>query len=575
MIIRHNMAAMNANQKLNVTARNQSKVTEKLASGFRINRAADDASGLSISEKMRAKIRGLDQAQQNAQDGISLIQVAEGALGEVQTCLQRVNELLVKSSNGTYLDNDRQKVQDEIDNLLKEVDHIADSTKFNNIKLLDGSSSGTGVSQSDKQKFINWLNGSWLNDAAKKIESTTGWKLDPSTKLTVNFKNINGDAVANMSGWYLGNDLNLNINTKYMNAGLAYNGEDGPTLGGIPTDRLITHEMVHGFMFNNVSSTAKPASWFVEGLAEGVHGASDIRYQAYEHGPSTDFSKINAELQSFDFMHSDGKDENYTIGYIATSYLYKAVETYKTGSFKTMMGEMDQTDETFEELVVNYTSATDYASFISSMKDDASKASNFATDFLEAKCGINITDGKADPLDGYDTSSSDVIPNSGSEVAPTDKTTTLKLGSTDVTVNWEGSSSSTSTGGIVLQLGDTVEQTMSIGIESVKTADLGIENLSAKTKEDAGKSIEICKDAINTVSEMRGSLGAYQNRLEYAMNNLSTIQENTQSAESRIRDTDMAKEMMHYMRNNVLTQSSQFLLVQANQNPNQVLQLLQ
>lgn len=574
MIIRHNMPVMNLNHQLGITGRNQSKVLEKLASGFRINRAADDAAGLSISEKMRAQLRGLEQAQKNVQDGVSLIQVAEGALNEVHSSLQRAKELMTQAANGIYLNEDRQQVQAEIGAILGQINHIADSTNFNNIKLLDGSFSSAGVSQEDKQKFMNWLNGSWLNDAAQKIEATTGWKLKADTELSVSFESIGGKAVASMSGWYLGSDLKLKVNTDFMTSELVYEGKDGPTLGGIPSDRLITHEMVHGYMFNNVSSTAKPTGWFTEGLAEAVHGATDYRYSSYESGGSTDFDALNSAIQTFDFSNSDGKSENYTVGLIATSYLYNQVEGKAAGSFKTMLAEMNQSDETFEQLVAKYTGAASYSTFITTMKQDAQNAfvaNDFSSGFLQAKCNINLTDGLADALDGIDETSSDVIPNSGTEVAPTDGTTTMMVGSTNISVNWNTSAQS---GGITLQVGDTADQTLEISIKSVKTSSLGIDGISAATQESAKMSMQSCLDAINTVSEIRSSLGAYQNRLEYTMANLSTSLENTQSSESRIRDTDMARQMMSFMKNNVLTQASQILSPQINQMPNRVLELL-
>lgn len=577
MIIRHNLTSINLNNKLDITKLGQSKSLEKLSGGFRINRAADDAAGLSISEKMRAQINGLDQAQRNVQDGISLIQVAEGGLNEVHSCLQRTRELLTQAANGTYIQEDRESIQSELDSLVKEIDHIADYTNFNGKKLLNGSSDSQSVSQSEKQKFMNWLNGSWLNDAAQKIETTTGWTLKNDTTLSVSFENIDGAAVATMSGWYLGSNLKLTVNTDYMSTGTEYQGTDGPTLGGIPSDRLITHEMVHGYMFNNVSSTAKPASWFVEGLAEAVHGASDIRYSLYESGVSSDYKEVYEDIYNFDFLNSDGNDKNYTVGYLATSYLYKAVEGKSAGSFKTMLTEMNQTDETFEALVVKYTGASDYASFISTMKNDAKTAydaGTFNATFLIGKCNIDLTDGKADPLDGNDLLSSAVIPNLGSEIAPAASTTTLKVGTNEITVNWN-STPSAQEGAITLQIGDTADQSLSFSIQSVKAADLSIDKISALTQEEAVQSLEACDAAINTVSTIRASLGAYQNRLEHSISNLANSMLNTQNAESRIKDVDMAKEMMTFMKHNILSQAELYLSTQVNQTPSRILELLQ
>lgn len=572
IVIRSNVPSLILNRHLNITNRSQSKVLEKLSSGFKINRAADDASGLAISEKMRAQINGLEQSLSNAQDGISLLQVAEGALSEIHNCIRRAKEISTAAANGTLVDQDRGHIQVEVDKLLKEIGHIAESTKFNDTKLLDGSCSSASVSENDKQKFINWLNGSWLGDAAKKVEDTTGWKFSNSTTLNVTFKSVGDKAVASMSGWYGGNDLTLTINTDFMTSDAIYNGTDGPINGGIPADRLITHEMVHGYMFENTSVTAMPPSWFVEGLAEGVHGASDIRYSAFENQYTNDFESIKKDFQDFDFAKSDGNEKNYSIGYIAVSYLRSAVESKSAGSFKTFMAEMNG-NESFEQLVVKYTGVTDYASFITTMKNDTNVA-NFATDFLESKCAINLTDGKADPLDGNDALSSDVIPNSGNESAPTGSSTKLIVGSSEITVNWNEEPAE-EVGAIVLQIGDTADQVMHIAIKSAKTSDLGIDNILIDSQENASKSIALFEDAINTVSQMRSALGAYQNRLEYTMNNLSTMRENTHNANSQIRDADMARELLIHAKNNILAQAGQFLSAQANQMPQMVLQLLQ
>lgn len=240
-----------------------------------------------------------------------------------------------------------------------------------------------------------------------------------------------------------------------------------------------------------------------------------------------------------------------------------------------MMAEMDQTDETFEQLVKKYT-GDDYSAFIQNMKDAANAAqtaNNFNNDFLKAKCNIDLTDGLADPLDGTDLSGSAVIDNQGSESIPTDASTVLQIGGTDVTVNWN-EISSPSVGGIVLQIGDTKDQTLKVSIKSAKASDLGIDQLNVMSQDDANNSMELCENAINSVSEMRSALGAYQNRLEHTMSSLANTVENAQNAESRIRDLDMAKGMTSYMKNNVLTQASQFLLAQINQQPSQVLQLL-
>lgn len=572
--------AANTNRQLGSVTNKKAKVSEKLSSGYRINRASDDAAGLSISEKMRSQIRGLDQASANAQDGISLLQTADGALSEVHSILQRVRELSVQGANDTNVKTDRDAIQEEIDMLTKEINNIANNTEFNTKKLLDGSCINSGLSQTDKDKFIGWLNGSWLNDAASKIESITGWTLESDTTLSVTFSDIGTNYVATMSGWYLGDELTLDINTNFLTNGLTYNGTDGPTLGGIAADRLITHEMTHGYMFDNVSVTAVPDNWFVEGLAEGVHGASDIRYGLYENLGVTDYTNINQGIQAFDFVNNERSDAVYSVGYLATSYLYNQIEANNvlnnTGTFKDMMAEMKEADETFHQLIEKYTGETSFVDFIDTFKTSAQAAydagSAAFSNFLLAECGIDINDGEADPLDNSDASSTNVIANTGGETAPAASTTSITIGSSNITVIWNDDNAKN---GITLQIGAQSNQSMVIGIDAVTSSALGLNGISVANHTICQNSIRKCDEAISKVSFIRSKLGAYQNRLEHVVANLDNTSENTQNAESRIRDTDIAESMVKFSKENILQQAGQAMLMQANQTPQSVVSLLQ
>lgn len=586
MIIQHNLQALNSHRRMSSAKNAMGKDIEKLSSGLRINRAGDDAAGLAISEKMRGQIRGLEQASRNSQDGISLLQTAEGALNEVHSILQRVRELSVQSGNDTNTADDRTAITEEISKLTDEVNSISKNTEFNTMKLLDGSIApgagglaGGSLSVSSKAKFIGWLNGSWLNDAGTKIENATGWKLKPGANITVKFESLGAGTVASMGGSYLGSNLTLRINTDYLDDSLVYHGTDGPTAGGIPVDRLITHEMTHGFMFNNVSSTARPDGWFIEGLAEAVHGASDIRYSLYERGITNDFGAINDSIQSFAFAPSDLSAPVYKVGYLAASYAYTTINNNPgTGSFKDMMAEIHETDETFSQLMTKYTGVTN---IITQFKADAQAAKDAGTfsDFLKNKCGINLEDGLADPIGSPDADSSGVVPNSGHEIDVSSATSTVNIGTSSVAINWpaEGvvDAASIPASGVVLQIGANKGQAMAITIDDMSATALGIDVLSVKDHADSDSAITICDNAIKKVSTQRTKLGAMQNRLEHTIENLKNNAENTTAAESRIRDVDMASTMSQYSKNNILQQAAQAMLAQANSRPQQVLQLLQ
>lgn len=582
MIIQHNLLAMNNSRLLGINTNRKTKSIEKLSSGYQINRAADDAAGLSISEKMRSQIRGLSQASTNAQDAISLIQTADGALNEVHSILHRMRELSVSAGNDTNVASDREAIQKELDELINEINRIGNDTEFNTKKLLNGSCSSSGLSQSEKAKFISWLNGTWLNDAANAVEKATGWDLDPGTNLTVTFTKSSSSYIASMSGWYLGDNYTLDINTKYLTDGITYNGTDGPTIGGIAADRVIAHEIVHQYMFDNVSATAAPDNWFIEGLAEAVNGGSDTRYSLYEIYKSNDFSSINEGIQNFDFMGNQSGYPTYTVGYLATSYLSTMANNIAPDSFKTMLAEMDQTDESFRDLVAKYTNSptiTSYQDFIDSFKEKAQTAYDSGTfyDFLLNECGIDILDGLADPIGAPDATASDVIPNSGGPVAPSGKTSTLIIGSDDgtgttINITWDAEEGG---GGITLQIGANSNQSMTISIDKISASALNIDGLNVSNNANAQAAIKSCDDAIALVSSIRSNLGASQNRLEHVIANLDNIAENTQYAESRIRDVDMAKEMVQFSKWSILEQAGQAMLVQANQSSQGIVSLLQ
>ena len=384
MVVRSNIMAVNAQRQLGMNNSQVGKALEKLSSGYRINRAGDDASGLAISEKMKAQIKGLDTASLNSQDGISLVQTAEGALTEVHNMLNRMTELATRSANGINEDSNRASLQKEVAKLQEEIDRISKSTNFNNLKLLDGS-----------QTY----------------------------------------ATATAAG----------------NA----NGVQNLTIEG-----------------GNLSATGQGVS-----VALSAQGAVTVTV--------TGGTKV---------------------------------------AFKTT-----QTGKGFYSITAD----------LSKVTDDKVKA---------AWAGVTLN------------FSVDEAKDDGTYV-------TTAAAIQDVGKN----------GSMQLQIGDTADDfnQLKVGIGDMSSKGLGIDKVDISNQDGAAKAIDTIKNAIDRVSAQRASLGATQNRLEYTINNLDTASENLQSANSRIRDTDMAKMMMEYTKTNVLTQSAQAMLAQANQQPQSVLQLLQ
>ncbi|PLT35704.1 flagellin [Bacillus sp. V5-8f] len=389
MRINHNIAALNTHRQLSSASAAQGKSMEKLSSGLRINRAGDDAAGLAISEKMRGQIRGLDQASRNAQDGISLIQTAEGALNETHDILQRMRELAVQSTNDTNTADDRAELQKEVKQLKDEIDRIANNTEFNTQKLLNG----------DK--------------GAKTFKDETA-------------------AVTSKTG-----DFGAVIATTGITNGAASTGE-------VTADDTFV-----------------------------------VKLTAYDA--------------------------------TANTYSYE-ITTESTGASATTTG-----------------------------------LANAAATQITVGGGIDVK------LDVNNMKVGDSI--------------------TLVTRKAENAAGGT-TGELTFQIGSNSNQTLNVGIESMKTADLHINKVDVTTSARATAAISTLDDAIKTVSAERSKLGAYQNRLEHTINNLGTSSENLTAAESRVRDVDMAKEMMNQTKNSILSQAAQAMLAQANQQPQGVLQLL-
>ena len=515
MRIQHNIAALNSYRNLTGNNSAVSKNLEKLSSGYRINRAGDDAAGLAISEKMRAQITGLNTAQKNAQDGVSLVQTAEGAMTEVHSMLNRMVELADQSANGTYADEvDRENLQKEISSLKDEIDRIADSTNFNGINLLDGSLS-TG-----KLPTFTGLDGltpTTIAATGNKTEftigdvTTGGVAEDKEYSMTFNYTDANGAA----------KEKTITLTAKDDRTLVDANGNNY-TLG--TKGQASANEMATAF------AGALSADSEVGGQFTVTANAGKLSFVSKETG-STGGSKVLAATTKYD----------------TTSATLTAAQTAGTDAkveynFKTM-----ERDKVFTVNGEKFVFAT------------AGKQFDSDVNVLETT-GTNPTADEVGKMAG-------MIAN--------------KLGLSDEQVKDDGTkitfSASAGNGGLTLQIGDTADKfnQMTVSVGDMHAKALGISDVDISTQAGAKAAVDKIKSAINSVSSTRGDLGAIQNRLEHTINNLSVSAENMTAAESRIRDVDMANEMMAYTKNNILVQSSQAMLAQANQLPQGVLQLLQ
>ena len=538
MVVQHNMSAMNANRNLGVTTGMQAKSSEKLSSGYKINRAADDAAGLSISEKMRSQIRGLNKASDNAQDGISLIQTAEGALNESHSILQRMRELSVQASNGTETDDDREAVQNEISQLQEELTRISETTEFNTMKLLDGSQSGSTSSTGSGPKFgvvDATLDGALVTSNVKGIKVATAASTTTKAGQETAIWAADGKTLT----------LNLSKNKVYtqdeIDDLIANAKQEDSTATGAPAEVKVS--LKNGIFNADADTTAGTATVggvkavSDDGTVTGFVGADTISFTANKYG-----TEFNNTVFKFAFDKAAGKEEVET----NTAIEISGTNTVTEGQYTIHLAAgKEYTAEDLEDIL---------------------KTAGF--DF-DVKLSGNTPD---EPNTLFATSGASSV----SDITMGD-TAGAGLGSTDAMWGQAGYDSVSSGAGITLQIGANEGQTMSFSIDDMSARALGVDGnkVDLSTQSGAQKATTTIDAAIKKVSAQRGKMGAIQNRLEHTISNLDTAAENTQTAESRIRDTDMAEEMVEYSKNNILAQAGQSMLAQANQSTQGILSLLQ
>jgi flagellin len=553
---------MNAYRNYNTNTSALSKNLEKLSSGYRINRAGDDAAGLAISEKMRAQISGLEQASNNVKDGISLVQTAEGALQEVQDMLNRMVTLAEESANGTYQDDvDRENLQAEMDALKKEINRIADSANFNGINLLDGSmSDAVGMSDVKNVSVTN------VNPGAQNGTAATGVFTVDLTQ--VEFTNKSSTAKAGFttltiggSQVYTGSSCGTAVTVSTLvGTGGTYKGSS------LATALDNTYAKIDGVLYKitansgvlTLTGTKAPATASQTALDVVLTGDANLKTnQGNAQSVTVKTQAVSADANKYaqgEFTLSTDfvKDGSVlTIG--TTSY------TFKVGSNSTVSGD------NVIDLSAYKGSSTDSKQMLQKAGELLSQQSN--SKFIISTDNTNANATKIDI-----TEKKDAIKYT--------KDWDLSKGTNDAwngTVTYQNRDASKNTSALTLQIGDTSESwnQMTVSIDDMHTDSMGIEDIDIKTQSAAASAISVIKDAINYVSSTRGTLGATQNRLEHTSNNLSVMTENIQDAESTIRDTDIADEMTAYTKNQILVQSAQAMLAQANSVPQGVLQLLQ
>jgi flagellin len=560
MYVQHNMTAQNANRQLGITVKNQAKSTEKLSSGYRINRAADDAAGLSISEKLRNQVKGLNRASANAQDGISLIQTAEGALAEQHEILKRMRELAVQAKNGTLQDDDRSAVQDEITQLQEEITRISDTTQFNGMNLLDGSLGGGkttgGISNVELEvsssafgkgavRDVPAENGEYTTGTNAVVDATAAAAVGDLTSFTVNYSDESG------------NTKSVTVNLKYLSADKLVS-EDGLRtydIAGGGTKALATDkdpaflaELQQSKLADVFGISSDGNGEFVfKAKTAGTAGAEIISTQETTTAAATGLTTIA----------TDG-----TVDVTATTKAADAFQQLDTSMMTAYDGAAASNieDSIFEVNGEKFV-------FVTKAGETALKNTEYSDINYVITAGATPTTGASSETEAMANKISTVT---GINAKP--NTTTAKY----IDLKPDTSTGLGSGKGLTLQIGANEGQTMTFSIGDMDADALGVggKKIDLTSQEAAEGSLDTLDKAIKTVSETRGELGAIQNRLEHTIANLDNTSENLQTAEGNIRDTDMASEMVNYSKNNILAQAGQSMLAQANQSTQGVLSLL-
>ncbi|WP_294852520.1 flagellin [uncultured Oscillibacter sp.] len=554
MRIQHNIMAMNSYRNYSSNTSALSKNLEKLSSGYRINRAGDDAAGLAISEKMRAQISGLEQASSNAKSGINLVQTAEGALTEVHDMLNRMVTLADQSANGTY-DNetDRANLQKEVSQLTSEIDRIADSSNFNGIKLLDGSLGGkadvsNNVTLTDtkvttsKTTSAAFTAGSADLAAGDTFSYTVAWKEgDTEKSATISFK-------ANSSTEFEAAD-----GTKYTAAepATAANISEA-VLAELKKDSDLSASFDISLDSDKLTFTSKET---------GTAGAQITALGMTSSG-ATKVTTAGGAIGSVAGDVVVGKDVMQKLD------ASKFTVITKTGATAADVATAEDLEKaTFEvngkKFLLAASNTTEKG--LANLGSDVTVIKLAGASYAAANDAANVA-GTISRVTGMKFEA----------VATADADTGAGIAANDILFKGD-TALKTSGQALTLQIGDTAEEfnQLSVSVGDMHAKSLGIGGIDISTQDGATTAIEKLKTAINSVSSTRGTLGALQNRLDHTINNLGVMTENIQDAESTVRDVDVAKEMMDYTKNNILVQSAQAMLAQANQVPQGVLQLLQ
>lgn len=563
MIIATNVAALSTNKAFNRNSENVGATMRRLSSGMRINSAKDDAAGLAITERMTTQVRGLTVARRNMNDGISLLQTAEGGLEEVAGMLQRMRELSVQAANTAInAPSERKKLQEEVNQLTAEIDRISKSVEFNGVKLLNGQSKAGAMDT--ESKVIDALQSGWLETSLTAVERFMGLEAS-AAKLEV-VLDPDYDGAGNIAAFvqtFSQTSLRLTLDMQ------DFNDDPSTKNGGSPAyynDRIIAHEMVHAVMGNRIAGFGGLDTWFTEGVAEFIHGADE---RVAGHG-------IAAVMGDNDLLTWDDNGDvsiDYASGYLAVRYIHSKAGGYDPENpDRSGIGQVLNLLENGSTLLnaINQATGEGYAN-MTAFRDDF--VANGQT-YLEAN-GLDLTNDDTGAIGGRDAENGGYYRDTDAEQVIYDihkwekNPTVWDIDLPKEAIYNEGAGEHI----FNMQVGANEGEIIRIGTGTVGSKQLRIDDLDLV--DYAAHAIGTLDTAINFVSKQRARFGAQMSRMESAVRNNETKTENTSASRSRIKDSDYAIETSELTRSLIVSQAATAMTAQAQAQPELVLSLLQ
>lgn len=571
LTINTNVGSLNAQRNLNATQTTLSRSLQRLSSGLRLNSAMDDAAGMAISERFTSQIRGLNQAVRNANDGISMLQTADAALGTVTGSLQRIRELAVQAANDTNSASDKAAIQQEIAQLVSEIDRVGRTTSFNGEKIF-GQTGTSVLGNSNELAVRDGMQSGWLSTAEKLIKQYFGIEAN-NAPINIDFTGFTDGAggtlarvTTQVGGSGTGSNITLQVDMADFTPPNLPNGGNAPFYN----DRILTHEMTHAVMdatMNVGSFFANNQQFFLEGTAELIHGADERLYADIGGAGGANIAAVVAKAATWGTSW-DGTSASYSAAYAGMRYLDEQIKAAGGSGIKDVTAYLAaDSSRTLDDALQNASSGV-YADVAAFKADFQANGAAYVQGLLDSG---SLSDADTGAIGGSNTSGG--APRSAGDVIPTGASRSGEDQLAGFDETWEAiAAGDFSTAQKTLQIGADVGQTLDIGTFAMTGAALDI--MDADVTVDANQVIAKMDRALDYVSARRADLGAQLNRLDSTISNLASSAESQSASRSRIQDADYASETASLIRSQILQQAGTAMVAQANAMPQLVLRLL-